>query len=96
MGRFVGKDKANAFVFTMLGMVLVVSLTYITRSPRPETQFLVMTARFFRACEFLIDYLKTRAPFWKKELTPDGERWVDARQGDTEAERRWSADSPQK
>ena len=48
----------------------------------------------FRACEFLIDYLKTRAPFWKKERTPDGERCVDARHSDTEAEKRWSADSP--
>jgi len=43
----------------------------------------------FLACEFVIDYLKTRAPFWKKELTPEGERWVDARHGDSEAERRW-------
>ena len=43
----------------------------------------------FHACEFVIDYLKTRAPFWKKELTPEGERWVDARHGDSEAERRW-------
>ena len=49
----------------------------------------------FRACEFLIDYLKTRAPFWKKERTPEGERWVDARHSDTEAERRWSKDSPE-
>ena len=43
----------------------------------------------FRACEFVIDYLKTRAPFWKKELTPEGERWVDARHGDSEAQSRW-------
>jgi len=43
----------------------------------------------FLACEFVVDYLKTRAPFWKKELTPEGERWVDARHGDSEAERRW-------
>ncbi|HEB96441.1 MAG TPA: molybdopterin synthase catalytic subunit MoaE [Sedimenticola thiotaurini] len=43
----------------------------------------------FRACEFVIDYLKTRAPFWKKERTPDGERWVDARVSDDEAEARW-------
>jgi len=43
----------------------------------------------FLACEFVVDYLKTRAPFWKKELTPGGERWVDARHGDSEAERRW-------
>ena len=44
----------------------------------------------FQACEFIIDYLKTRAPFWKKERTSDGERWVDARHGDTEAEARWN------
>jgi len=43
----------------------------------------------FQACEFIIDYLKTRAPFWKKERTAAGERWVDARHGDTEAEARW-------
>jgi len=43
----------------------------------------------FRACEFIIDYLKTRAPFWKKEATPAGERWVEARHGDAAAEARW-------
>ena len=43
----------------------------------------------FRACEFVIDYLKTRAPFWKKERTPEGERWVAARQSDQEAGERW-------
>jgi len=45
----------------------------------------------FRACEFLIDYLKTRAPFWKKEQTTAGSRWVDARAGDDEAARRWAS-----
>ena len=43
----------------------------------------------FAACEFIMDYLKTRAPFWKKERTPDGERWVEARASDEEAVRRW-------
>jgi molybdopterin synthase catalytic subunit len=43
----------------------------------------------FAACEFIIDYLKTQAPFWKKELTPDGERWVEARVTDDEAAARW-------
>lgn len=43
----------------------------------------------FRACEFLIDYLKTKAPFWKKEVTEDGERWVDARTADVKAAGRW-------
>jgi len=43
----------------------------------------------FRACEFLIDYLKTRAPFWKKELTDQGEHWLDSRTTDAAAARRW-------
>ncbi|RLJ17669.1 molybdopterin synthase catalytic subunit MoaE [bacterium endosymbiont of Escarpia laminata] len=43
----------------------------------------------FQACEFIIDFLKTRAPFWKKESTPEGSRWVDARHSDDEAEARW-------
>ncbi len=43
----------------------------------------------FQACEFIIDYLKSRAPFWKKESTPEGDRWVDARHTDKEAEDRW-------
>ncbi len=43
----------------------------------------------FRACEFIIDYLKTRAPFWKKERTESGERWVEARHSDDAAEARW-------
>lgn len=44
----------------------------------------------FRACEFVIDYLKTRAPFWKKERTREGERWVSARHSDADAEKRWN------
>ena len=43
----------------------------------------------FQACEFLMDYLKTQAPFWKKEHTPDGARWVDARVADDQALARW-------
>ncbi|HUH93138.1 MAG TPA: molybdopterin synthase catalytic subunit MoaE [Casimicrobiaceae bacterium] len=43
----------------------------------------------FAACEFIMDYLKTRAPFWKKERTPAGERWVEARASDDEAASRW-------
>jgi len=43
----------------------------------------------FQACEFLMDYLKTQAPFWKKETTPEGAQWVDARVADDEALRRW-------
>lgn len=43
----------------------------------------------FQACEFLMDYLKTQAPFWKKEDTPQGARWVDARVSDDAALARW-------
>jgi molybdopterin synthase catalytic subunit len=43
----------------------------------------------FQACEFLMDYLKTQAPFWKKEETPGGARWVDARVSDDAALARW-------
>jgi molybdopterin synthase catalytic subunit len=43
----------------------------------------------FKACEFLMDYLKTQAPFWKKEQTPEGARWVDARVSDDAALAKW-------
>nr|WP_310383983.1 molybdenum cofactor biosynthesis protein MoaE [Roseateles sp.] len=43
----------------------------------------------FQACEFLMDYLKTQAPFWKKETTPEGADWVDARDSDDAALARW-------
>ena len=43
----------------------------------------------FQACEFLMDYLKTQAPFWKKEQTPQGAQWVDARVSDEAARSRW-------
>ena len=43
----------------------------------------------FKACEFIMDYLKTEAPFWKKERTQSGERWLDAKSTDDEARERW-------
>ena len=43
----------------------------------------------FQGCEFLMDYLKTQAPFWKKETSPEGARWVDARVTDDQALQRW-------
>jgi molybdopterin synthase catalytic subunit len=46
-------------------------------------------AESFQACEFLMDYLKTQAPFWKKEQTPEGARWVDARVTDDAALAKW-------
>ena len=45
----------------------------------------------FAACEFIMDFLKTQAPFWKKEITPNGARWVDARVTDSRAAERWSS-----
>jgi molybdopterin synthase catalytic subunit len=48
----------------------------------------------FQACEFLMDYLKTQAPFWKKESTPQGDRWVDARVADDAALARWGIAPP--
>lgn len=44
----------------------------------------------FKACEFIMDYLKTEAPFWKKEVTPSGERWIEAKVTDDEARERWT------
>ncbi len=45
----------------------------------------------FAACEFIMDYLKTRAPFWKKEETPEGGRWVEARESDDVSAEKWKA-----
>ena len=62
---------------------------------RPADQIVLVAAASshrsdaFAACEFIMDYLKTRAPFWKKERTPVGERWVEARASDDEAAARW-------
>jgi molybdopterin synthase catalytic subunit len=47
----------------------------------------------FQACEFIMDFLKTDAPFWKKETTPSGTRWVDARSSDDAAASRWNPSS---
>lgn len=62
---------------------------------RPTDQIVLVVAvsahrgAAFAACEFIMDYLKTEAPFWKKEATPQGERWVEARSADDEAAARW-------
>lgn len=50
----------------------------------------------FAACEFIMDYLKTRAPFWKKESTSAGSRWVEARESDDQAAEKWRANSQPK
>ncbi|HEX6722646.1 MAG TPA: molybdopterin synthase catalytic subunit MoaE [Burkholderiaceae bacterium] len=61
--------------------------------PRDQIVLVAVTSAHrhdaFQACEFLMDYLKTQAPFWKKETTPEGARWVDARQADDAALARW-------
>jgi len=61
-----------------------VVLVAVTSSHRGEA---------FKACEFLMDYLKTQAPFWKKEETAQGARWVDARSADDAALARWGIDA---
>ncbi len=61
--------------------------------PRDQIVLVVVSSahrgQAFQACEFLMDYLKTQAPFWKKETTPTGARWVDARVSDDAALARW-------
>ncbi len=59
-------------------------LVVVTSSHRGES---------FDACRFIMDFLKTQAPFWKKEATPEGVRWVDARSSDDDAMGRWSEPS---
>ena len=65
-----------------------------TLQPLDQIVLVVVTSAHrgesFKACEFLMDYLKTRAPFWKKEVTPEGARWVDARASDDAAAQRWT------
>jgi molybdopterin synthase catalytic subunit len=64
-----------------------------TLKPTDQIVLVVVTGAHrgeaFSACEFIMDYLKTRAPFWKKEQTPDGERWVEARASDHDQSARW-------
>ena len=61
--------------------------------PEDQIVFVAVTSAHrgesFKACEFLMDYLKTQAPFWKKEVTPEGARWVDARVTDDAALAKW-------
>jgi len=62
---------------------------------KPEDQIVLVAVaskhrgESFAACEFIMDYLKSEAPFWKKEQTPEGARWVDARVTDDQALARW-------
>jgi molybdopterin synthase catalytic subunit len=66
-----------------------------TLKPLDQIVLVVVTSAHrgdaFAACEFIMDYLKTQAPFWKKEQTGSGARWVDARAADDAAAQRWQA-----
>jgi molybdopterin synthase catalytic subunit len=80
MARF---DIFGARVVHRIGLLQPldqVVMVAVTSSHRGES---------FKACEFLMDYLKTQAPFWKKEQTPEGAHWVDARVADDDALARW-------
>jgi molybdopterin synthase catalytic subunit len=65
--------------------------------PEDQIVFVAVTSAHrgesFKACEFLMDYLKTQAPFWKKEITPEGAHWVDARVSDDQALARWGIEA---
>ncbi|SMP70510.1 molybdopterin synthase catalytic subunit MoaE [Noviherbaspirillum suwonense] len=67
---------------------------------RPQEQIVLVVTlsahrgEAFAACEFIMDYLKSEAPFWKKEQTPEGARWVDARSSDETALKRWREGAP--
>jgi len=76
-------DILGALIIHRVGMLAPadqIVLVVVTSAHRGEA---------FDACRFVMDYLKTRAPFWKKETTPQGTRWVDARASDDDAAARW-------
>ena len=76
-------DIFDALVIHRVGSLLPteqIVLVAVSGAHRGET---------FAACEFIMDFLKTRAPFWKREVTPEGARWVDARESDDTAASRW-------
>jgi len=81
-------DFYNARVIHRIGLL----------SPADQIVFVAVTSAHrgesFKACEFLMDYLKTQAPFWKKEQTPQGAQWVDARVSDDAALARWGIEAP--
>lgn len=95
-------EKAiEAMIDTALGRFDIRGARVIHRvgplAPADQIVMVVVTSAHrgeaFQACEFLMDYLKTQAPFWKKEHTPTGARWVDARVSDDAALRRWGIEA---
>ena len=75
--------------------IMDVSLVHRVGTLKPMDQIVLVVVASshrgaaFAACEFIVDYLKTRAPFWKKEQTEKGARWVEARESDDDAVGRW-------
>jgi molybdopterin synthase catalytic subunit len=88
LARIVDEAKSRWNVYEALVIHRVGAL-----KPTDQIVLVVVTGAHrgeaFAACEFIMDYLKTRAPFWKKEQTPAGERWVEARASDDDAAARW-------
>jgi len=88
-------DQANAR-FDIRGVRIVHRVGVL----KPQDQIVLVAVSSphrgsaFAACEFLMDHLKTQAPFWKKETTPQGKRWVDARVSDDAALARWNLPTP--
>jgi molybdopterin synthase catalytic subunit len=86
--KIIGEAKARWDVMDVLVVHRVGEL-----KPADQIVLVVVTGAHrgeaFAACQFIMDYLKTRAPFWKKEETPQGARWVEARASDDEAAQRW-------
>jgi len=83
-------DIYDALVIHRVGPLLPcdqIVLVAVTSAHRGES---------FAACEFIMDYLKTRAPFWKREVTSTGARWVDARDADDSAAARWQEETPKR
>ena len=87
--KIVGEAKARWDIYDVLVVHRVGTL-----KPTDQIVLVVVASAHrgeaFQACEFLMDFLKTRAPFWKKEKTPEGGRWVEARTTDDAAAERWS------
>jgi molybdopterin synthase catalytic subunit len=88
LGGIVERAKARWDLYDVLVIHRVGKL-----EPTDQIVLVVVTSAHrgeaFAACEFVMDYLKTEAPFWKKETTPEGTRWVDARDSDNAARDRW-------
>jgi molybdopterin synthase catalytic subunit len=88
LARIVDEAKSRWSVYDVLVVHRVGEL-----KPTDQIVLVVVTGAHrgeaFAACEFIMDYLKTRAPFWKKEQTPAGERWVESRASDDDAAARW-------